>query len=173
MLPFDDRSTKAGASTPATPRQDIVTDHVTETAWTRSTKAGASTPATPLKCRFLDNPARMPTSTLNQGRGLNPGDTSRYRALKWLANPVRRSTKAGASTPATQVDEGIRLTPLHVPIFKSLNQGRGLNPGDTPRGSALLSSLNFPQPRHRRRGNVRPANDAQPRPGPQPRRHNC
>ena len=69
----------------------------------RSTKAGASTPATPPGCRA----SRSPTATLNEGRGLNPGDT-------------------------INVERVYEFPP-------ALNEGRGLNPGDT-------SSLSTVQP---------------------------
>ena len=86
----------------------------------RSTKAGASTPATraPTTARHQD------CMTLNEGRGINPGDTwiiprcqsQRFDAQRRPGHQPRRhpgppvqadyrpprSTKAGASTPATR-----------------------------------------------------------------------
>ena len=110
------RSTKAGASTPATP----VGDRRRVVARPRSTKAGASTPATQrarhqrlsIQSHAQRRPGHQPRrhSTqaliriqsdlpLNEGRGINPGDTRRVRLT--LKHVRRRSTKAGASTPAT------------------------------------------------------------------------
>ena len=112
------RSTKAGASTPATPDQEFIGGGALQ----RSTKAGASTPATrAAACRRAPRPA----ATLNEGRGINPGDTASGRTRStWRTslnegrgiNPgdtrrdirqdsptlLKRSTKAGASTPATR-----------------------------------------------------------------------
>ena len=112
------RSTKAGASTPATrgrPRRR--TDHPGH----RSTKAGASTPATPSSRpqhaqktqRAQRRPERQPRlhpqaaarsprcagSSLNEGRSVNPGYTRHGENIR--RSVCRRSTKAGASTPAT------------------------------------------------------------------------
>ena len=86
------RSTKAGAETPATrcPRPDVVLE-----VNRRSTKAGAETPATP-PARGAPNRRR---SSLNEGRGRDPGDTGRMTPE--LTIQTRRSTKAGAETPAT------------------------------------------------------------------------
>ena len=63
----------------------------------RSTKAGASTPATLYSREALDP---QPFIALNEGRGINPGDTRRIRPQ------VLRHTAP-------------------------LNEGRGINPGDT------------------------------------------
>ena len=73
-------------------------------------------------------PARRPCSarTLNEGRGINPGDTGRCSPRPARGWP--RSTKAGASTPATQV-----RPPRRRREVGSLNEGRGINPGDTAR----------------------------------------
>ena len=112
------RSTKAGAETPAT-RYDP--PHRRIQIGARSTKAGAETPATPPA-----GPCDSATSyALNEGRGRDPGDTRSDHAddqatigaqrrpgprprrhpvlapLELLV--VRRSTKAGAETPATRV----------------------------------------------------------------------
>ena len=76
------RSTKAGASTPATPCR---TQPSRPRAIVRSTKAGASTPAT------LD-------------RTLNEAERQPRRQYGLRTLPLRRSTKAGASTPATPAD---------------------------------------------------------------------
>ena len=64
------RSTKAGARTPATP---VDTANPSTCTTIRSTKAGARTPAT----RPPGRPADSAPDPLNEGRGANPGDTSR------------------------------------------------------------------------------------------------
>ena len=133
------RSTKAGASAPATrgtnktcnrtrcaqrrpghqPRRHRRDRSKRRLDAHRSTKAGASAPATPE--RYLES--CPPRSALNEGRGISPGDTAgragmsdAVRALnegrgispgdtRHAAVPtptgVGRSTKAGASAPAT------------------------------------------------------------------------
>ena len=112
------RSTKAGASTPATPwsacgmvsfsisaqrrpghqpRRHAHDAAITLRHRARSTKAGASTPATRASIR----PAALRAGALNEGRGINPGDTSHSERQRVALDP-RRSTKAGASTPATR-----------------------------------------------------------------------
>ena len=88
----------------------------------RSTKAGASTPATPAS---LTTTVRLSASALNEGRGINPGDTRRIRSSLRAWQP--RSTKAGASTPATR--ESSRQRPSRT--AHPLNEGRRINPGDT------------------------------------------
>ena len=110
------RSTKAGAETPATPcgwdRHDVPS--------VRSTKAGAETPATletihGKLCGF---------SALNEGRGRDPGDTARAARCE---SARERSTKAGAETPATRPRSS--FAPPRTPL--PLNEGRGRDPGDT------------------------------------------
>ena len=145
-LVVHDRSTKAGASTPATRELSITTSHAGASAQRRpgpqprrhplegvldttghpprSTKAGASTPATPTGRRARHN---WPPTPLNEGRGLNPGDTRTVHHD--LARRGIRSTKAGASTPATPTGRRARHNWPPTP----LNEGRGLNPGDTLR----------------------------------------
>ena len=86
------RSTKAGASTPAT--RGMVWHAAIDVG--RSTKAGASTPATPVIVAVTTPFA----SALNEGRSVNPGYTRRDRGIH--ADGLWRSTKAGASTPATR-----------------------------------------------------------------------
>ena len=126
------RSTKAGASTPATLKR-LVRLAPPEV---RSTKAGASTPAT--RQRLANR--RAPSTALNEGRSVNPGDTSSGPG-HWRHD---RSTKAGASTPATLVvghqslNEGRSVNPgdtnccdLRAPEPCTLNEGRSVNPGDT------------------------------------------
>ena len=92
---------------------------------------------------------------LNEGRGSNPSDTGRAR--RGAHTRPRRSTKAGARTPATRVvPSATRCAPDHAQrspglepqrhppcsptcsrSSRSLNEGRGSNPSDTParRGS--------------------------------------
>ncbi len=86
-----ERSTKAGAETPAT--HDEGAGH--PSLDTRSTKAGAETPAT----RGGTERTRLSPCSLNEGRGGNPGDTP--SAHPHHAGRRDRSTKAGAETPAT------------------------------------------------------------------------
>ena len=145
------RSTKAGASTPATP---VVAQHRRQRHQERSTKAGASTPATrdfvvgtsPNTVTAQRRPERQPrlhpglrstpagaTQPLNEGRSVNPGYTRigdgvsdyieraqrrperqpRLHAQLLLEHlhGIGRSTKAGASTPATPVQSHL----LHLP----------------------------------------------------------
>ena len=96
----EDRSTKAGASTPATLESVLEKLQSLPPRERRSTKAGASTPATRVDVRSRTSaqefstaqrrpghqPRRHPRSrtipdtgrnarTLNEGRGINPGDT--------------------------------------------------------------------------------------------------
>ena len=78
------------------PRRHVDRDHLDLDVALRSTKAGASTPATPPPSTSI--PGR--TSTLNEGRGVNPGDTP--GATLHRPGRLERSTKAGASTPATR-----------------------------------------------------------------------
>ena len=163
------RSTKAGASTPAT--RGAVGDR--RGFLPRSTKAGASTPATPLRSNFRLAPS-WSSATLNEGRSVNPGYTfetdgaGRHRRSGALnegrsVNPgytlrsgfhaprgVPRSTKAGASTPATHSRRGAgrhhrqrstkagASTPATRSLMKvrlatrcALNEGRSVNPGYT------------------------------------------
>ena len=87
-----------------------------------------------------------------------------------------RSTKAGASTPATHAD----LVPEDRRFTLPLNEGRGINPGDTATSSSTEGRFNRAQrrPGHQpRRHYAISAPDrmasarAQRRPGHQPRRH--
>ena len=111
----------------------------------RSTKAGASAPATPSGLA----PTRQTGTSLNEGRGISPGDTREgaaglrhrhERSTKAGHQPRRhphvrprhadrhrgRSTKAGASAPATHPARWTTRCPR-----SSLNEGRGISPGDT------------------------------------------
>ena len=157
------RSTKAGASTPAT-LEAVTLEHDAEVG--RSTKAGASTPATrrtPRRC------ARR-TSALNEGRGLNPA-THIDLAHENTASPAQRrpgpqprrhvavgvqpgrhllarSTKAGASTPATRGWTSARGT-----AAAPLNEAGASTPatpiehGVDPHVNALAQRRPGPQPR--------------------------
>ena len=101
-----ERSTKAGAETPAT--QDV--RRIRRAGPQRSTKAGAETPATLRNVGVERQPVR---ASLNEGRGRDPGDTRQAgpgRSTKAGAETATRlaeipetvrSTKAGAETPAT------------------------------------------------------------------------
>ena len=134
------RSTKAGAETPATPGVQGLASHDGNLAQrrpgprprrhygglirddrvrVRSTKAGAETPAT----RGI-TPRRWAWSTsLNEGRGRDPGDTP---------------TRGGRVPPGDALNEGRgrdpgdtgpgRVGSLHD---RPLNEGRGRDPGDT------------------------------------------
>ena len=91
-----------------------------------------------------------------------PGPQPRRHGNLHLGTPghlpyiIRRSTKAGASTPATHWPT---RTQLRSQGRASLNEGRGLNPGDTGGGSHVSSAD--------------ASCSAQRRPGPQPRRHSA
>ena len=136
----------------------------------RSTKAGAETPAT----RHRPLPSRHETIALNEGRGRDPGDTCGAFGLRHTLFPPlnegrgrdpgdtgaaparsmyrrRRSTKAGAETPATPASD--------VTMYSS-DEPAQRRPGPRPR-------------RHRSLVNQTSArfSDAQRRPGPRPRRH--
>ena len=138
-----ERSTKAGASTPATPFNDMAAsaDDIALNEG-RSVNPGYTRPHRPLP---------MTRQALNEGRSVNPGYT-RPRAPSALASstaraqrrPERqprlhpliapiigkrlvRSTKAGASTPATRW----RKLRLCRNSEQALNEGRSVNPGYT------------------------------------------
>ena len=117
--------------------------------------------------------------SLNEGRGINPGDTAGVRF--GAAGRRSRSTKAGASTPATPTFD-IRLRGDQL-FHGTLNEGRGINPGDT-RVDRWRISHALACPLNEGRG-INPgdttrrisvgafpiAHCAQRRPGHQPRRH--
>ena len=159
------RSTKAGASTPAT----LVAARRVAALPRRSTKAGASTPATPPR-EHADHLAR-PRST--KAGASTPATLG---ALRDDRRQQRRSTKAGASTPATRGPP--RSPPGRMP--PSLNEGRGLDPGNTR--SPAHPALHAPSPLNEGRG-LDPGNTMEPaqivrvlavaqrRPGPRPRQH--
>ena len=183
-----DRSTKAGARTPATLPVPIGLENPEH----RSTKAGARTPA----IRSWRPASAAFSTSLNEGRGANPGDTRRPPASGRRgaplnegggANPgdtnrgwqalvvVHRSTKAGARTPATPATVARPAAPV------TSAQRR---PGREPRRHAYWPSM---APVHNacaqrrpgrepRRHSIRPvipgfSADAQRRPGREPRRH--
>ena len=159
------RSTKAGAFTPATP-VPLVT--VADKRLDRSTKAGAFTPAT----REQGPPSLALSPSLNEGRGVHPGDTGLPSLAMGVIYPAQRrpgrsprrhslpdgleeavlprSTKAGAFTPATRQNR--HRQQAAVPSAQR-------RPGRSPRRHAITSLL--PQ-------TLIPA---QRRPGRSPRRH--
>ena len=239
LLLVDDllRSTKAGASTPATPAHRPLRRYVprplnegrgldpgntTGVSGTNPASRGAQRrpgprPRQHARCswcptktapalnegRGLDpgnTPRAVPTATtstpLNEGRGLDPGNTvgavgpvavgchAQRRPGPRPRQHVpprpgdqchrRRSTKAGASTPATRAD-----TSTAGDSRSSLNEGRGLDPGNT---WAFMCSSHLardaqrrpgPRPRQHRRWQFAAGGqlDAQRRPGPRPRQH--
>ena len=157
------RSTKAGASTPATPHDFPPPERL----GVRSTKAGASTPATR---------ARVPLVDLADLRSTKAGASTPATLLVRhdVLRDRERSTKAGASTPATPwPSRGAKHR------RRTLNEGRGVNPGDTrttfPTESTSSVAQRRPgrQPRRhmRRSWACQFFRDAQRRPGRQPRRH--
>ena len=95
------RSTKAGASTPAT----LVVHDAVDGERLRSTKAGASTPATPL--------VRRDHHRFSRDRSTKAGASTPATHGAWHDGGLHmgRSTKAGASTPATHLDPR-RLAPV-------------------------------------------------------------
>ena len=135
------RSTKAGAETPATRRVPVV--HVLIDR--RSTKAGAETPAT----RRDPREGYRTSTTLNEGRGRDPGDTIGFGlpdAHYTTLNEGRGRDPGDTPPPYDGADD-----PLAA-------QRR---PGPRPRrhaSAAMLSACILA---------------AQRRPGPRPRRHAC
>ena len=159
------RSTKAGASTPATPRSlpsltasrgALNEGRGLNPGDTRLTSGLGAHGGTLNEGRGLNPGDTSPTrrrgsseTTLNEGRGLNPGDTRSHQGA--MVDNQGRSTKAGASTPATRglpqlVVKGQEVrstkagasTPATLESWgwssahrRTLNEGRGLNPGDT------------------------------------------
>ena len=77
---------------------------------------------------------------LNEGRGINPGDTFQNGSLTAPSVPrtIDRSTKAGASTPATRDRAG-----GGGDGWWPLNEGRGINPGDTFQNGSLVTVGNI------------------------------
>ena len=62
---------------------------------------------------------------LNEGRGVNPGDTRRLRAGWWRATALNEGR--GVNPGDTRGGERVGGA-----VGDSLNEGRGVNPGDTP-----------------------------------------
>ena len=235
-----ERSTKAGASTPATPRAEQPR-HARHRH--RSTKAGASTPATPpsegsvyvwmrnAQRRPGPRPRQHPPRGCSSGRPFGsaqrrpgPRPQQHFQMVQPVAQPsataqrrpgprprqhthggrVRaprqgRSTKAGASTPATQAEYAFATDTITTAQRRpgprprqhegwtaairrraiSLNEGRGLDPGNT---RILRTPFTASSPLNEGRG-LDPGNtasaaassealvSAQRRPGPRPRQH--
>ena len=157
----------------------------------RSTKAGARTPATP-RCAA---PPAAPPPALNEGRGANPGDTCPGCVCRWTRGPLNegRGANPGDTTrrcrPAAvwrSLNEGRGANPGDTRPERdtslrpsALNEGRGANPGDTAVASAAAALLTL---RSTKAGARTPAThdadrlaavaeDAQRRPGREPRRH--
>ena len=144
-IPNRDRSTKAGARTPATLAEILPTcGHVR-----RSTKAGARTPAT-LASRT--STWMNPRESAQRRPGREP---RRHWRERGPGGDLRvRSTKAGARTPATRADTR--------PSFlrrRPLNEGRGANPGDTfsCNVNAGMDSSTLNEGRGANPGDTRPA----------------
>ena len=116
LAPVSSRSTKAGASTPATQGSGAQACR----RRLRSTKAGASTPAT------LDTMSCSDFGFMNAQR--RPERQPRLHVLgrRGGRRPDARSTKAGASTPATRIFAGPACR-----CRSPLNEGRSVNPGYT------------------------------------------
>ena len=130
------------------PRRHVEAHRHDQRARLRSTKAGASTPATHSSARpagthpsTSTTPATLTSAQLDEGRGINPGDTN-----------FRRNRTGRPSTEALNV---------------ALAQGRGINPGDT-RADARRDN---PGDTAQTRITATAFYDAQRRPGHQPRRH--
>ena len=161
------RSTKAGASTPATPAHaaDLVPQPL------RSTKAGASTPAT------LPSPRSGPAcagTSLNEGRSVNPGDTQSTRADVGRSDSAQRRPERQPRRHTHQNRRGPAPT-------RTLNEGRSVNPGDTTIplthgvGSAVAQRRPERQPRRHAKTaeSIARLTNAQRRPERQPRRHSA
>ena len=161
--PEHDRSTKAGARTPATLKISLSTSSIpgAQRRPGREPRRHPSVPphrptATPLNEGRGANPGDTlcagigPRSarTLNEGRGANPGDTRSTcpRPPRW-SGAQRRPGREPRRHRAAGAAAGARAP---------LNEGRGANPGDTPRTGSMHWSY-MPV--------------AQRRPGREPRRH--
>ena len=160
------RSTKAGARTPAT----LVRSGTRGlSADQRSTKAGARTPAT----LRPGHAARARRSALNEGRGTHPGDTCVRAGIgHWTRLAQRRPGHA----PRRHTRAGRRSGRAGAP----LNEGRGTHPGDTSdaesRGAGARRPLNEGRGTHPgdtmdEGWNAAESVHAQRRPGHAPRRH--
>ena len=134
------RSTKAGASTPATPRAEVGD----LTSLPRcSTKAGASTPATRLR-HGAGTASRQPAQR-------RPGPRPRQHTVAAvIVTAVVLAQRRPGPRPRQHAD-----APGAGEWLGLLNEGRGLDPGNT---CGLLSASTGSKP-------------AQRRPGPRPRQH--
>ena len=90
--------------------------------------------------------AAKSSRSLNEGRGINPGDTLRESCRRYASSLAVRSTKAGASTPATRAPDW----------------------SDSIANQRCGASRHWPSLARRAR-----SKPAQRRPGHQPRRHGC
>ena len=131
------RSTKAGASAPATPslRASLRSGRSLALNEGRGISPGDTSVCLGIGHRMSYGAA------LNEGRGISPGDTSVCGESR---RELRRSTKAGASAPATPgasagracreaLNEGRGMPRRHGMLLQvlALNEGRGISPGDT------------------------------------------
>ena len=114
------RSTKAGASTPATRRPGaprsprLAFQTLNEGRGINPGDTSTKRPPVPGDCASA--------AALNEGRGINPGDTHDRDRPGARAVDLRRSTKAGASTPATPLDSA-KMTVLRRTIARPLGVG--------------------------------------------------
>ena len=131
------RSTKAGASAPATP----------EPRARRSTKAGASAPAT-----RIEHDVDLASDALNEGRSVSPGDTPfplRYGPAPFIAQrrPERQPRRHERANPTglwwtaqrRPERQPRRHTLSHPILHVPLNEGRSVSPGDTCPATAMPS----------------------------------
>ena len=118
--------------------------------------------------------ARASCGSLNEGRGVNPGDTSGSRS------PSSPATRSAQRRPGREPRRHAAPARRRTPQPSSLNEGRGVNPGDTRRVAAAGPACRpcaqrRPGREPRRHVSVRDSPDvastAQRRPGREPRRH--
>ena len=159
------RSTKAGSLSPAT-QDGWLSCHV----WLmgRSTKAGSLSPATPIKSPL----ASSPSSPLNEGRELIPGDTSVRGRVRWSPRPLNegRELIPGDTSVRPNAERWCRSAQRRPGAYprrhlansrrqgcagSALNEGRELIPGDTCTSELKVETIKR----------------AQRRPGAYPRRH--
>ena len=189
MGPRPPRSTKAGAETPATRNGFAAT-------WSGDDNAQRRPGPRPRRHPPGPGCVRCGCSTLNEGRGRDPGDTGGTTVTDRQAVPLNEGRgRDPGDTPLPSVAPG----PL-----AALNEGRGRDPGDTRNHVEFTATDEVaqrrPGPRPRRHGSSRPQNRlgrdrstkagaetpatlpplptkswvrfaAQRRPGPRPRRH--
>ena len=189
-LPLEQRSTKAGIETPATPYRLRMGRRSARTLNEGRDRDPGDTGIISLAMDEGMTAQRRPGSrprrhgqegccgddqghALNEGRDRDPGDTGRSQLLR--ASCLRRSTKAGIETPATR--HASRQDSLGTP---SLNEGRDRDPGDTWRVTDYVAGTVHAQrrpgsrPRRHVEGSVGRGGGimtAQRRPGSRPRRH--